>query len=180
MCPLWKVSVKQPSSRDLRKELISQQNRLDGTRVAIIVTDDFEQVEMTSPRQALEQAGATTVLISPQFGQVKSKGRAGRELLMQVLAYLAPDSVFSKEDCAKYGVNKPTRKMRIKHILGYSHNSAVELIECMANTIDKMYDVLVGEAHRRDDKSYDDDTIMGQLATLGGLIIMLLRMHSNI
>ncbi len=45
--------------------------RLDGRRVAILVTDGFEQVEMTEPRKALDQAGATTVLVSPKSGQVK-------------------------------------------------------------------------------------------------------------
>jgi protease I len=45
-----------------------QRNRLDGLRVAIIVFNYFEQVEMTSPRQALEQAGAQVTLISPTFG----------------------------------------------------------------------------------------------------------------
>ena len=29
-----------------------QQNRLDGLRVAIILSDDFEQAEMTEPRKA--------------------------------------------------------------------------------------------------------------------------------
>ncbi len=48
-----------------------QSNKLDGMRVAIIVADDFEQVEMTEPRKALDQAGAKTVLISPQSGQVR-------------------------------------------------------------------------------------------------------------
>jgi protease I len=47
------------------------QARLDGMRVAILVTDDFEQVEMTEPKQALEQAGATTKLIAPKAGQVQ-------------------------------------------------------------------------------------------------------------
>jgi protease I len=47
-----------------------QGNRLDGLRVAIIVSDDFEQVEMTEPRKVLDQAGAQTVLISPNSGQV--------------------------------------------------------------------------------------------------------------
>ena len=45
--------------------------RLDGLRVAILVANDFEQVEMTEPKKALEQAGATTTLISPQAGQVQ-------------------------------------------------------------------------------------------------------------
>ena len=44
---------------------------LDGMRVAILATDDFEQAEMTEPRWALEQAGAQTVLISNKPGSVK-------------------------------------------------------------------------------------------------------------
>jgi hypothetical protein len=32
--------------------------QLDGKKVAILVTDGFEQVEMTKPREALEEAGA--------------------------------------------------------------------------------------------------------------------------
>ncbi len=44
--------------------------RLDGLRVAILVSDDFEQAEMTEPRKALEQAGATTKIISPKPGQI--------------------------------------------------------------------------------------------------------------
>ncbi len=47
-----------------------QEQRLDGLRVAILVADDFEQSEMTEPRQALEKAGAKTVLISPKQGEV--------------------------------------------------------------------------------------------------------------
>jgi len=39
---------------------------LDGIRVAILLDTDFEQVEMTEPRKALEEAGAKCVLISPQ------------------------------------------------------------------------------------------------------------------
>jgi protease I len=44
---------------------------LKGKRVAIIVTDGFEQIEMTSPREALEKAGATCLLIAPKDGQVQ-------------------------------------------------------------------------------------------------------------
>jgi len=47
-----------------------QERKLNGMRVAILVADDFEQVEMTDPRQALDRAGAQTVLISPHAGQV--------------------------------------------------------------------------------------------------------------
>src|SRR5437588_11953235 len=48
-----------------------QNNRLNGHRVAILVTDDFEQVEMTEPKKALEQAGASTKIISPKSGQIQ-------------------------------------------------------------------------------------------------------------
>ncbi len=46
-------------------------NTLKGKRVAILVADGFEQVEMTEPRQALDAAGATTVLVAPQAGMVR-------------------------------------------------------------------------------------------------------------
>lgn len=45
--------------------------KLDGKKVAILVADGFEQVEMTEPRKALEDAGAATDLISPSKGKVK-------------------------------------------------------------------------------------------------------------
>lgn len=46
-------------------------NRLEGMRVAILAADMFEQVEMTEPRKALQQAGAQTILVSPAQGQVQ-------------------------------------------------------------------------------------------------------------
>ena len=45
--------------------------QLDGRRVAVLVTDGFEQVEMTEPRKALQDAGAKADLISPAKGQVQ-------------------------------------------------------------------------------------------------------------
>jgi protease I len=39
--------------------------------VAILVADGFEQVEMTEPRRALDEAGARTSLVSPAQGQVQ-------------------------------------------------------------------------------------------------------------
>ena len=40
-------------------------------KVAIIVTDDFEQVELTEPRKALQQAGAETLIVAPKPGTVQ-------------------------------------------------------------------------------------------------------------
>ena len=46
--------------------------KLEGKRVAIVVAKGFEQVEMTSPREALEEAGAETDLISTESERVKA------------------------------------------------------------------------------------------------------------
>ena len=46
-------------------------NRLQDFKVAILVTNGFEQVELEAPRKALDEAGATTVLIVPEGGSVQ-------------------------------------------------------------------------------------------------------------
>src|SRR5438067_8902128 len=45
--------------------------QLSGKRVAILVENGFEQVELTEPRKALDEAGAQTQIVSPVEGQVK-------------------------------------------------------------------------------------------------------------
>jgi len=47
------------------------ENNLEGKKVAILVADGFEQVELTAPKEALEAAGAETVIVSPEKGNVK-------------------------------------------------------------------------------------------------------------
>ncbi len=44
---------------------------LKGKKVAILATDGFEQVELTEPKKALEEAGAITQVISPKSGSIK-------------------------------------------------------------------------------------------------------------
>lgn len=46
--------------------------KLKNKKVAILVADQFEQVEMTEPRKALDEAGATTVLVSPNPEKVRA------------------------------------------------------------------------------------------------------------
>src|SRR6202000_1437365 len=46
-------------------------SNLDGVKVAILVTDGFEQVELEEPRKALEEAGADTKVVAPKEGQVR-------------------------------------------------------------------------------------------------------------
>jgi len=45
--------------------------KLDGKKVAFVVCDGFEQVELTGPKERLEQLGATCEIVSPKEGKVK-------------------------------------------------------------------------------------------------------------
>jgi protease I len=45
---------------------------LNGLKVAFLITDGFEQVEMTEPRKALDDAGAETKIVSPKEERVKA------------------------------------------------------------------------------------------------------------
>jgi len=45
---------------------------LAGKKVAILVADGFEQVELTEPRKALDAAGADTSIVSLKPGQVRA------------------------------------------------------------------------------------------------------------
>ncbi|MDN5872100.1 MAG: type 1 glutamine amidotransferase [Nitrococcus sp.] len=44
---------------------------LQGKSIAILVANGFEQVELTEPRQMLDEAGAATYVVSPADGKVK-------------------------------------------------------------------------------------------------------------
>lgn len=45
--------------------------KLKGKKVAILVDNGFEQVELTEPKRALEKAGATPSIVSPQSRTVR-------------------------------------------------------------------------------------------------------------
>ena len=45
---------------------------LKGKKIAIIATNGVEQVELEKPRQAVEQAGAETELLSPEQGEIQA------------------------------------------------------------------------------------------------------------
>jgi len=44
---------------------------LNGKKVAILVDEGFEQVELIKPRKALDRAGAETKVVSPHEGEVR-------------------------------------------------------------------------------------------------------------
>jgi protease I len=47
------------------------ETRLKGKAVALLVTDGFEQVELTEPKAALEGVGATVHIVAPREGHVQ-------------------------------------------------------------------------------------------------------------
>jgi protease I len=61
--------LRQASYRTKLEETMASQ--LTGKKIAFLATDGFEQAELFEPRKALDEAGATTVLISPKGGEIK-------------------------------------------------------------------------------------------------------------
>ena len=55
----------------LERVNIMANNNLQGKKIAILVADGFEQVELLEPRKALDAAGATTQVVSPANKKVK-------------------------------------------------------------------------------------------------------------
>jgi protease I len=51
---------------------MNSMRKLSGKRIAILVADGFEQVELTDPRVALEDDGAETQIVSPAGKLVKA------------------------------------------------------------------------------------------------------------
>ena len=52
--------------------------KLDGKKVAILVASGFEQVEMTKPREALQEAGAQTTIVSPKSDPIQGMNHADK------------------------------------------------------------------------------------------------------
>lgn len=51
---------------------------LNGKKVAILVANFFEQVELAKPRAALEEAGASVTIVSPDSGQIQGMNHADK------------------------------------------------------------------------------------------------------
>jgi protease I len=46
-------------------------DNLQGRRIAVLATDGFEQIELTSPTDALKKAGAEVEIVSPKPGEIQ-------------------------------------------------------------------------------------------------------------
>ena len=47
-------------------------NELSGKKIAILATDGVEEPELLDPQKALEDAGATTVVLAPEDGEIQA------------------------------------------------------------------------------------------------------------
>lgn len=67
---------------------------LSDRKVAILTEEGFEQVELTSPKEALEKAGARVDVISPKSGQIKAWDKTNWGITINVdkqLSDVSPD-----------------------------------------------------------------------------------------
>jgi protease I len=64
-------------------------SNIKGCKVAILATDGFEQVELTEPQKALQQAGATVTVVSPKGGKIQGMNHAEKGDKIAVDAELA-------------------------------------------------------------------------------------------
>ena len=116
--------------------------------------------------------GSWAVLDSNSPDRIRQAAHSGRELLMHILANLAPDSVFDSVEIEKYGYEgKITRKMRVKKILGNDSKSAVGWADSVAKALDETYDRLAGVSHDRSiHPRATEQQLAGLLYSLGGLV----------
>jgi protease I len=70
--PPWVPGVQAGYRSDENDERSTMSEELNGKRIAIIATDGVEQVELTEPRDAVTQAGATADLLSLETGTIQA------------------------------------------------------------------------------------------------------------
>lgn len=64
-------------------------DKLSGKKVAILAADGFEEVELTKPRKALEDAGAKTSVVSIKSGKIQGMNHADKGATVAVDLTLA-------------------------------------------------------------------------------------------
>jgi protease I len=87
--------------------------KLSGTRVAILVEDLFEELELTSPRDALIAAGAKVTLVGPMAGKVYT-GKHGGTVTADLSAGAARVEDF---DAVVIPGGYAPDKMRLRHAM---------------------------------------------------------------
>src|ERR1700730_8774923 len=95
-------------------------DKLSGKKVAILAADGFEEVELTKPRKALDEAGAKTSVVSIKPGKIQGMNHADKRATVAVDQTLAgakpqdfdallipgglmnPDALRSNEDALEF------------------------------------------------------------------------------
>jgi len=96
---------------------------LKGKKVAILTENGFEEIELTSPKKALEEAGAIVHIISPQEEKVKGWNHDHWTIELPV------DVPVSKADPAEYdalvlpgGVLNPDKLRQTKEAIAFARS----------------------------------------------------------
>jgi putative intracellular protease/amidase len=95
--------------------------RLQGMQVAILATNGFEQAELEGPRKALEEAGATTVLIAPDSGMVQGMNhndKGDKFTVDQVLADASSVAAWRSCECGFAADESSSASFRAIHASG--------------------------------------------------------------
>ncbi len=116
--------------------------------------------------------GAWAVLKSDSPDRIRQAAHSGRELLIQFIEELAPDSAFDAIAIKEHGHNgKITRKMRVMKILGVKSRPTINWADAVVRAIENMHEYLAAVSHDRDtNRHVTEKQVAGFLHTLGGLL----------
>jgi DNA-binding MarR family transcriptional regulator len=116
--------------------------------------------------------GSWVVLDSDSPDRIRQAAHSGRELLMQVLAELAPDSAFDAGEIEEFGYHgRVTRRMRVKRILEGGSESTISWADAVVKALEETYGSLVAVSHDRGaHPQAREQQVAGLLHTLGGLL----------
>jgi hypothetical protein len=124
-------------------------------------------------RFARKWEGAWITLYSDSPDRVSQASGSARELIIQILAHLAPDSSFTREEIARDGENgRVTRRMRVRRIIsGAGSRQASAWVEKTADALCAMHDSFVAAHHNREELDcFNEADLAAALMTVGGLL----------
>lgn len=96
---------------------------INGKKVALLVSDGFEESELKKPLEALKQAGATAVVVSPKEGEVRGWSHEGwgEPVQVDMLLDKAKPEEFSALVLPGGVINPDTLRMNDKAIQFIKH-----------------------------------------------------------
>ncbi|MEW5869077.1 MAG: hypothetical protein AB1894_07375 [Chloroflexota bacterium] len=132
-------------------------------------------LENVGPQFSKMWIGAWEAANSDNPDRLRQAAHSGRELLMQILAYHAPDNVFTQEEIEKDGKGQITHRMRLEKILA-NNPSKSKWAGSVADAVIVSLNELQGISHYRSAEPPANQLfLIGMLITLGGLLIVCLQ-----